>query len=276
MKDSKPKVLLGSPIRQKTKILENFLLGIQELSGGDSLKIDHCFIDDNIEDEAHQLLVHFVEENPSTLLIKSQDAREYLCTENTHIWEEDLIWKVAKFKNTLIQKALNAKYDYLFLVDSDLVLHPKTLEHLVSLKKDIVSEIFWTKWEPDFPKLPQVWVSDQYNLFKSSRGENLTQEDILNRVQIFINQLKTPGVYPVGGLGACTLISRKALQTGVNFDPIYNVSFVGEDRHFCIRAAALGLGLFVDTCYPAYHIYRPSDLDGLNEYLMKVNLSNKE
>ena len=29
----------------------------------------------------------------------------------------------------------------------------------------------------------------------------------------------------------------------------------GEDRHFCIRAAALGLSLYVDTHYPAYHIY---------------------
>ena len=265
------KVLLGSPIRQKTEILRNFLLSIKELSLGALLNVDFFFVDDNIEDGSSQLLVRFAEETPNTILMKAGDHIPYICNESTHIWEEELIWKVAKFKNCMIKRALDDDYNFLFLVDSDLVLHPKTLEHLVSLKKDIVSEIFWTKWEPDFPELPQVWVSDQYNLFNSSRGESLTQKEILQRVQLFINRLKVPGVYPVGGLGACTLISKKALRSGVNFKEIYNLSFIGEDRHFCIRAAALGFELFVDTHYPAYHIYRLSDLDGLKEFKMRIN-----
>jgi len=266
MNEGNPKVLLGSPIRQKTEILRNFLLSIKELTVGTMLDVDYFFIDDNLEDDSSRLLVDFAEAFPNTILIKAQDARPYVCDESTHVWEEGLIWKVAKFKNRIIEKALNDDYDYLFLVDSDLVLHPKTLEHLVSLKKDIVSEIFWTKWEPGFPELPQVWMSDQYNLYKSLKGESLTQKEILKRVQIFINQLKVPGIYSVGGLGACTLISRKALHSGVNFNEIYNISLIGEDRHFCIRAVALGFELFVDTHYQAYHIYRVSEIEGLNEY----------
>ena len=82
------------------------------------------------------------------------------------------------------------------------------------------------------------------------------------RRQHFLNQLKRPGIYEVGGLGACTLISRKAIKLGVSFSQIPNLSFWGEDRHFCIRAAALGLKLYVNTRYPAYHIYRESDLKG--------------
>ena len=260
------KVLLGSPVRQKAEILRSFLLSIKELRRGELLSIDCFFVDDNVEEESSQLLVRFAEENPDTILMPAGDDRPYICNESTHVWEEDLIWKVAEFKNLMIEEALNKDYDYLFLVDSDLVLHPKTLEHLVNLNKDIVSEIFWTKWEPGFPELPQVWVSDQYNLYSSSREESLTEKEILKRVQSFINKLKVPGVYRVGGLGACTLISKKALRAGVNFREIYNISFVGEDRHFCIRAAALGFQLFVDTHYPAYHIYRLSDLEDLEEY----------
>ena len=41
----------------------------------------------------------------------------------------------------------------------------------------------------------------------------------------------------------------------------------GEDRHFCIRAAALGFTLYVDTHYPAYHIYRESDLHNAKLFL---------
>lgn len=267
MKESNPRVLLGSPIRQKPEILSEFLLGVQKLNSSGLLKIDYCFIDDNIEEEATWLLRDFAEKNEITTLLKAnvQDKKRYQCDETTHHWEEEIIWKVAQFKNSLIEKALREDYDYLFLVDSDLVLHPKTLEYLVSLGKDIVSEIFWTKWEPDFPELPQVWIFDQYNLYESSRGESITQEEILKRVQTFIQQLKEPGVYRVGGLGACTLISEKALAAGVNYKEIYNLGLIGEDRHFCIRAAALGFELFVDTHYPAYHIYRLSDLQGIQD-----------
>lgn len=270
MNDDNRKVLMGSPIRQKPEILRHFLWSIKELNLGLLLSLDFFFIDDNIQNESSQLLVRFTEENPNTLLTKVHDDSPYICNEDTHIWEEDLIWKVAKFKNCIIDHALKNNYDYLFLVDSDLVLHPKTLDYLVSLKKDIVAEIFWTKWEPGFPELPQVWVSDQYNLFESTRGEYLTQEEILQRVQLLLDRLKVPGVYLVGGLGACTLISKKALHSGVNFNEIYNVSLVGEDRHFCIRAAALGFELFVDTHYPAFHIYRLSDLDRLEEFKTRI------
>lgn len=268
MKESVLKVLLGSPVRQKNQVLREFLSGLEKLSGGDLLCVDYFFIDDNIEAESSRLLADFSVKNADTTLFKPQspekgpfqDKDPYLCDEFTHVWGEDMIWKVAQFKNRIIKKALHDSYDYLFLVDSDLVLQPRTLEHLVSLKKEIVSEIFWTRWEPAFPELPQVWMSDQYNLYTAARGENLTQEEMIRRVRAFIKQLRVPGVYPVGGLGACTLISKKALQSGVNFNEIPNISFMGEDRHFCIRAAALGFTLYVDTHYPARHLYRLSDL----------------
>jgi len=71
----------------------------------------------------------------------------------------------------------------------------------------------------------------------------------------------------VGGLGACTLISSTALSAGVSFKPIKNLTIHGEDRFFCIRAAVLGIGLFVDTHYPAYHIYREQDLADVQVYI---------
>lgn len=269
MKEGKPRVLIGTPIRQKAEILSNYLWGIKRLKL-DVIDADFYFIDDNLEQESSQLIARFMEEYPNTFLVKTVDDKPYLCNENTHIWQEELIWKVAGFKNGIINQARNDDYDYLFLVDSDLVLQPQTLEHLVGVKKDIVSEIFWTKWEPDFPILPQVWCSDQYTLYKCSRKESLSEGQVLERTLSFLNELKVPGIYKVGGLGACTLISKKAIQAGVNFNEIYNIGLAGEDRHFCIRAAALGFELFVDTHYPAFHIYRLSDLDDLEEFKLRI------
>ena len=42
------------------------------------------------------------------------------------------------------------------------------------------------------------------------------------------------GLYQVGMTGACVLISKPVLEAKVNYDHIYNVSFWGEDRAFCI------------------------------------------
>jgi len=81
----------------------------------------------------------------------------------------------------------------------------------------------------------------------------------------FLTRLRRPGVYEVGGLGASTLISLSALKKGLNFSPIRNISFWGEDRWFCIRAIVLGFSLFIDTHFPATHLYRDSDVDLLED-----------
>ncbi len=205
----------------------------------------------------------------------SEPSSPYLRDERTHYWQEDLVWKVAFYKDFLIELARTKGYDYLFLVDSDLYLHPQTLRHLVSLAKDIVSEVFWTQWNPELISLPQVWVSDQYTLYQAARDEYpLSEAEIAQRTSHFIAMLSQPGTYKVGGLGACTLISKQALSRGVSFKKIYNLTFSGEDRHFCIRAAALGLELYADTHFPPFHIYRESELTALEDY--KKQILNQE
>ena len=182
----------------------------------------------------------------------------------------------SKFKNTIIKHFLERDDDYLFLIDSDILMNPNTLTQLVSTKKDIVSEIFWTKWTPDSIALPQVWYEDLYTQIKLAPHESLAHlsaEEVTRRHCAFLAEMNTPGVYEVGGLGACTLINRKVLEVGVNFSKIPNVSFWGEDRHFCIRANVLGFSLHVDTHLPAYHIYRSSDMAGALQFLKDTELN---
>ncbi len=262
----KKRVLVASPVRQRTNILQEFLESL-ELLDNTGLELHFTFIDDNNQ---HDLLTGFARGKQHVRIIPVMSDDTYLCDETTHCWQERLVWKVAEFKNRLIAIARAEDFDYLFLVDSDLYLHPKTITHLVSLDKDIVSAVYWTKWTPDMVPLPQVWISDQYCLYHAFRGEVLDEEEKGRRTGHFLQMLAKPGTYKVGGLGACTLISRKALSLGVSFSEIYNLSFAGEDRHFCIRAAALGLELYADTHYPPFHIYRESDLATLQLHKKKV------
>lgn len=258
------RVLIASPIRQKPSILSEFLVCLQTLDTTD-LILEYVFIDDN--DQPSEILQAFGDASSGvTILTGKYKSQTYQCNEQTHFWQDDIVWKVARYKDHFIQLAREGGYDYLFLVDSDLALHPKTITHLVGLGKDIVSEVYWTKWEQSLIPLPQVWLGGQYRLHKLEAGKELSQEEIARRQRDFINMLSCPGTYQVGGLGACTLLSQKSLQAGVSFEKIDNVDLIGEDRHFCVRAAVLGLELYADTCYPPYHMYRESELSGLTQH----------
>lgn len=268
--DQAPKyrVLVGCPVRQTPEIFKEFLWSLSNLNQN-TYTTDYYFIDDNDNEETSKLLKEFSDQTGTKCEIfhpSSTENNAYICNEEGHQWTHSLMWKVGRFKDRIIQYALDNAYDYLFFVDSDIVLHPITIEHLISTKKDIISNIFWTCWAQDSIFLPQVWMYDQYTQYEILDGEQLSQEEIHRRHLAFLMKMRTPGTHEVGGLGACTLISKKALEQGVNFKKVKNCSFWGEDRHFCLRAAAMGLDLFVDTHYPAYHIFRESALSDVERY----------
>lgn len=268
--EPKKKILLGSPVCQKSAILEQFLASLNRLKK-ESFTLDYYFVDDNDDQLSSQLLQTFSNGEGNNCHIeksmKSANDPKYVCDEHTHLWKDELVWKVAAFKDKMFEYALENDYDYIFLIDSDIVLHPRTIEQLLVGNKDILCNIFWTSWTPNTIEKPQVWISDHYTQHRTKPGEVLTPGQVLLREMEFFAELRKPGIYEVGGLGACTLISKHAMQKGVSFKKISNLSLWGEDRHFCVRAAAIGLGLFVDTHYPAYHIYRESSLSGVEPFI---------
>jgi glycosyltransferase involved in cell wall biosynthesis len=266
-KSEKIKILAGAPVKQKPLFLTECLESLKRLDKA-AYEMDFIFIDDNENEQSTQLLKSFCQEREGSLIIPGDiiSSQAYICDNVTHYWKEEIIWKVAAFKDKILDYAREHDYDYAFLLDSDVVLHPKTIDTLLKAKKDIVASIMWTSWLPGSPPMPQAWVSDRYNLFEHHPEERLTLEEITKRQNIFLNKLKQPGTYEVGGLAACTLISKFALNKGVSFKKIKNLTIWGEDRHFCIRAVALGLSLFMDTHYPAFHIYRDSDMEDVKKY----------
>ncbi|MBY9081978.1 glycosyltransferase [Paenibacillus sp. HN-1] len=236
----------------------------------ENLVVDYLFVDDNDEEESRKLLADFQIKHPSAFVWRNSSVMSYLRDENTHHWTHELAEKVGRMKDTIIEYALAQDYDSLMLIDSDLLLYPDTLQRLLNENKEIISNIFWTRWQPGSDPLPQVWMMDEY-LFYQRAGRPPGEQEAAEMNARFLERMHTPGVHEVGGLGACTLISREALEKGVRYRRLPNISFWGEDRHFCIRAAALAIPMFVDTRYPAYHIYRESDLKGAELFMHSVH-----
>jgi len=264
------KILVGSPVHQKTAILKEFLNALAKLNT-DGLDLHFYFIDDNEEESSSAELEKFKNEHPFVRVEKNTEAMVY--NEASHHWKNDVIEKVGKNKDKILKFAKENDFDFVFLVDSDLVLHPLTLIHLSSLEKEVVSEVFYTAWTENTFEMPQVWLYDEYGF---TNDKKLSEEAKSKLFFEFVTMLKQPGTYPVGGLGACTMISKSALEKGVLFEKIYNLTFWGEDRHFCIRAAALNIQLFASTFYPPLHLYRESDLERVLAFWQAVNLGEND
>lgn len=258
------RILIGSTVRQKPEILKEFLQSLAEIDCTD-LNCDFLFFDNNELQESSALIQNFKVSGSSTFIAGEPPRSLYQCTDETHNWSDELIWNVAAYKDFILQYAFLNQYTHVLLVDSDLILHPYTLQQLIAASVDIISEIFWTEWIKGEGIMPQVWMSGQYR-FVSAAHSVSDENAYLQKAADFVNELKIPGVYQVGGLGACTLVSRRAIGAGARFGRIDNVDYQGEDRHFCIRATVLGIKLYVDTHLPAYHVYREGDLAGIEAY----------
>jgi len=254
------RVLIAAPVRQRPEILGPFLTSLAALDL-DGLIAEVAFVDDN-DDPASTALLHAFDPGvPVRFLPPGPPSGQAYDTEGaTHEWRPTLMERVGGFKDRFLRVGADEGFDAVFLVDSDLVLHPRTVHQLLAAGVPICSEVFWTRWQPEDPELPQVWMHGQYSLFPLGRGETLDEDETRRRADAFVAMLRVPGVYPVGGLGACTLIRREAIERGASFAVVPNLHLVGEDRDFCVRAAALGLPLHVDTHLPALHLYRSEDL----------------
>ena len=226
------KILIGAPVRQDHETFYKYLKALNQLET-DGLEVDFFFILHNSEK-----LKRFLK--PEQYAIYQSDSI-YKTDDQTHHWTGNNLADVIEMKNYLLRRTIEYNYDYFFLVDSDLILKPDTLKRLVSRNKQIIAQCFWTKWTPEQEEQPNAWLYDFYSF--DSPGE--------------YNNWKHPQVLQVGGSGACILIDKNVIRSGVNYTPIPNVSFsVWEDRAFCIRAAVKGYQIFLDTTSPPDHLYR--------------------
>jgi len=230
------KILISAPIRQDRETLKQYLDSLyrQEVSG---FTVDRYFILHNCFDDVKDLF-------PSDCtLLEYNDNTKCVKDDYTHKWYSDNFSAIVKMKNEIVAYALQQQYDYIFWVDSDLILHPSTLEHLFNIlegsSEKACSEVFWTEWCAGHPETlgSNAWDYDAYG------GDQ--------------ERFKKPGVYQVGGTGACILVNTSVYGYNVNYTPIYNVTFTEwEDRAFCIRLAVNNIKIFMDTQFPAKHLYR--------------------
>ncbi len=242
------KVILFSPVRQDAETLDLALGSHIALKG----VAERWYYDDNDKATSSNLLARA---GGRILDPIEFDKPEYNVSGETHAWTNKLVSRIATIRNHAIQEFLKTDADALFIADSDLILHPELVNHLATLGLPVVSEVFWSKWIPEDPWMPNVWDGHPYSFASPDNIIRLRDAMIEDR-GVRINHVQ------VGGLGACTLISREVLEAGIRYEPVAGLRNIwGEDRWFSIRASAHGFTLHADTSYPPFHVYRKEMLE---------------
>jgi len=245
------RILIASVTNAPTDVLRAHLESVQALELPPRVKTSLAYISDGLSEEALDLLEEAGAEI-AYALEKPEDAT-YARGEITHEWTIPTFEWLAREKQRLLEYAVEGRYDGIFFVDSDLVLGPETLASLIYADKDVTSAVFWTRWTPETPLLPQVWLQHPYGL----EGGGMMQDEFLRR-------LDAKEIVQVAGLGACTLIRARAYER-VRWYPLVeglptHGMWQGEDRHFCVYATREHVDLYADAWPDIFHIYRPSDL----------------
>lgn len=261
------RVLIGCPVREKSSILRASLISLKSLLHKDFL-IDYVFIDDNEKGTSGQLLSAFKRDGSSVTVLPAVKGKTET-SEITDIRDETRLVRVAGYRNRIIRYALQHDYDGLFLVDSDLIIHPQLLEYLRASGKKAISELFWIKNRLGTLSRPNAWLMEKRASDSDSRNAAMYKKEAERRKQRFSNCLKTSGIYQAGGLGACTYLDREALTGGIRFTPAPNPDAHDKDIFFCLQSSSPALALYVDTSYPAYHIHLDKDLEGALDYIRK-------
>jgi len=260
------RIRVGTAVRKTPDILRAYLdhLAAQQLPP--QTTVDYHFVADTGDPEVLQMLAAFVQEHGGVVEQAETGQTNDFSDDHpiTHQWTGQAMARVGALKNRIIRKALDDKADALWFVDADLLCDPRTLRSLWYANQPIVNGLFWTRWTPDSPALPQVWLRHPYVL--SGRGY---ADDGAFRKQLLSKQLTQ-----VWGGGACVLIRRPVLEAGVNYAYVPGVSqdgmMAGEDRHFCIQAESRHIPMYADGWPHIAHIYHPSDREAMPEAIEQV------
>lgn len=262
------RILVASIVNQDPKVFEAFLDCIKWQTG--NFDVSRYFLfDPSMPDDQTAALVEIA--NRHHALVGEADPKpegaEYAVTDKTHHWTVPVFYWLGQQKQKLIEYARDNRFDALWLIDSDLLCSPDTLSSLWSTKKDVVSGVFYTKWQTDAPALPQVWMQHPYEF----QGRGIEAHE-------FLGSLADRQVVRVAGLGACTLI-RAAMLDRVAFWPLVpnlpeRGMWQGEDRHFCITAERNHVELWADAWPDIWHCYRPEQRSSIAAISVALEYAN--
>lgn len=131
-------------------------------------------------------------------------------------------------RNQIVEHAIKEKFDYIFWIDSDIIMPQNTLSKLFEADKDIVSAVYPYKIMP-----VESIVAKKY-------GEDGRYEDI------DIDKLNS-GLIKVDGIGFGCVLTKVDIFNKINKPYFVYTPDMGEDIYFSKKAQEVGFDIWLDT-----------------------------
>lgn len=225
------RVMVGCPVRDRAWILPRYLAHLCRLRYPREL-LSLCFVVNDSTDGTHDLLQQFAEAHRGEyrrvkLVVFDQGAIKDARRRDVRL---QIFSTLASARNRLLEELTDE--DYLFSVDSDVLVPPEALAALLACRKDIVAARVWNDRARTAPNF----------LCRGSRW--------------YLHPATFPEheLFEVDVTGAVYLLSREvARQVRYGYHP------QGEDVYFSEQARKAGFRLWVNPEVHCEHVLAPEE-----------------
>lgn len=223
------KILLGCPVHNREWILPEYLKHVYRLDY-DKKNLSLCFIVNDCSDKSMDILIKFKKEHLDKyrdIIIKEMNFNMPRDTRQNRI-EKKIYLRLAAVRNELLSFVHDN--DYVFSVDSDILIPKDSLKRLLSHKRDIISALVYNDLEKHYPNILKIKEGKIVHFFNFPKN-SLFEVDITGAVYLIKSE-----------------ICRKVK---------YEYHKLGEDVPFCINAKRLGYKIWCDSSIICNHIMYP-------------------
>lgn len=238
--------MIGCPVRNRAWILPAYLQALTELEYPED-KLKFCFIVNDCQDNTRLILEEFTRASRSPVRVRE-------CNHSRPGGYKRGFYKLsrlAELRNILLQEFLESSCEYLFSVDSDILMPPHSLSILLEDSCLMVSALVCNGHEVGDPGLFNVLNRDDDGGYRHLR------------------EIPEKTLFRVDCTGAAFLIAREVIEKhGVR----YAAGRGAEDIGFCEQASRMGLEIFCDSRVEGLHVMQESMISIPNSY--KVVESN--
>ena len=226
------KVMIGCPLRNRAWVLPRYLDCLEKLDKS-QCQVQYNFIINDCNDHTPQILAEFARRQPGIVRIieKNYDSPGGY-RRGQYNFE-----RLAQLRNLLLKAFLESDCNYLFSLDSDILVPAVTLTQLLADNCDLVSALVCNGYE--------IGDSGIYNILKRNSDGSY----------IHMRNFPRDRVFPVDCTGAAYLIKRAVIAAGVG----YSGHRGGEDIAFCEDAASRGFGIFCDGRVECSHLMQEGE-----------------
>lgn len=222
--------MIGCPVRNRAWILPRYLECLQNLTYPRH-NLKYCFIINDCSDRTPEILEQFAWEQPVAVKLITVD----LGSKSSHVRGFYSFGHLAYLRNLLLEEFLKTDCDYLFSLDSDILVEPHTLIRLLEDDCDIVSVLVCNGHE--------VGDKTVYNILNWDEQGNL----------VYVRDFPRDRLFRVDCTGAAYLIKRRVVET---FGVRYSAYMGAEDIGFCQTASRQGIEIYCDGRIEAVHIMK--------------------